>query len=246
MIKFKAEVTKIFVIVLFSILFLNKFNCLFYKAERNILSKISIKEVSDYELFENKNMKLYYTKNDIEYINLIKIIVDTYYPLLLKDFEIQCPKPTFILYPDKSSFCNAVKVDKDNIPMGVFYGGVIHIISPMCWIDENNEANCKDIFLKQGPIIHELTHYLLDMKTNGNYDIWFTEGMALYYEYKYTGYEWQKNLKNEASKITLQQLKKDFYNLDEALAYRKSFDIINEMVENKGEKALQSVCKTLH
>ena len=56
--------------------------------------------------------------------------------------------------------------------------GFIHLQSPL---------GNKDYF-KEGPMVHEYTHLVVDELTGGNYSRWFTEGVAQYVEQQVTGY----------------------------------------------------------
>lgn len=229
------------IFVLMLILYSNPKNKLYEIEKKIIVNNINLNK--DYLIDTSKYVNIYYDKKDEAYTLMIKMMVDTYYPLLLKDFKInQKPQLNIIIHSDKESLMEAINDNSKTVPMGVYYKGIIHILSPRCWTRNKNEIEIKDEFFKNGPVIHEMTHFVLDLKTNGNYEIWFTEGMALYYEYKYTGFEWEKNLKEAAEKISADELKNNFRNIDESLAYRKSFDIIKEIAEKNGESYLTKLC----
>lgn len=220
----------------------------FYKIQRKIITDINLNldKSQNFLLLKNKNSKIYYTEHDEEFIYITQIIIDTYYPIISQDLNLtDMEKVIIIIYPDKESLKKNIDTNTKTTPMGVYYNGIIHILSPHCWTSSNIEAKEKDIFVKKGPIIHELTHYIIDLKTNGNYPIWFTEGVALYYENKYIGEEWHEEVKEEANKIKFSQLNNNFRKIDEVLAYRRSFDLINNIVNKYGESKLQYICDKL-
>lgn len=207
-----------------------------------MLNKITMRE--DVYCEENKNSKIYYTENDKDYISTVRMTVDTYYPLLLNDFGLERgKKPCIIIHPSRESLINVTRTEK--APMGAYNDGVIHILSPALWTGGSDELAVKDIFLREGPIIHELVHFVTDLKINGNCPIWFAEGVSLYYEYKYTGVEWQKDLQSASEKITYRKLADNFNGLDEALAYRRAFDVVNNIVQGFGEDKLQELIRCI-
>lgn len=161
---------------------------------------------------------------------------------MIKDFQIQySPKLKIILYSDENILIQNTNTATALAPMGVYYGGIIHLLSPREWTSCANYADVADAFLEQGPLVHEIAHYLTDLKTGGSYEVWFAEGVALYYEYKYTAFEWRKDLKEEAERLSYEDLNFHFDRLNYGLAYRKAFDLINGIVESEGETTLQSI-----
>lgn len=212
-----------------------------YEIQKKTIGRKIFQMFGDTKLYsrEGKYSIVYFTKNS-PYIDLIIRVADTYYPLVTNDFQYTPNKKAeFLLYNDKQLLSKALNVK--TVPMGAYYGGIIHILEPQFWTDETTESKITDDFLENGPIIHELIHFVMDEKMHGDYSLWFTEGVALYYEKKYTGFEWRKDLKEKSKTITLEQLEKNFVYLDSATAYRKSYDIVNELVKKIGESGLQSV-----
>lgn len=91
------------------------------------------------------------------------------------------------IYRNKSSLNRVFGWDSDMNAMGVYWGGVIRLLSPNDWLDEFSKAAREDVFRRHGPIAHEYIHLLVDYKTRGNYPRWFTEGLAQYGEKHCTG-----------------------------------------------------------
>ena len=215
-----------------------------YISEQKALSKKIMSYSEEYKIKETLYADIYYTLDDTDFIGTVERMTDVYSPLLKNDFGIdkELDKLKIVVYPEKKDLESAIGLNYNGkAPMGVYYGGVINLLSPTLYIEYEKYPEFIDYFLEKGPIIHELAHYMLDLKTDGNFEIWFSEGLALYYEKKYTGFEWRKDLENESKEIAYFELKSNFYRLDESLAYRRSFDIINNFVEVNGEEQLQQI-----
>lgn len=184
----------------------------------------------------------YYEAEDAGLADLVLRTVDAYYPLIANDLRYQTDKKAvLIMFHKKETMARVLGVDAEDVPMGAYYGGILNLLSPQQWSAQPTEAGRKDDFLENGPIIHEMIHLVLDEKLKGKYDLWFTEGMALYYENKYTGYQWRQDLDEACAGIRLSELENQFRLLDEAQAYRKSYQIINKIVQCAGESGLLKI-----
>lgn len=138
-----------------------------------------------------------------------------------------------------------LKLSSDMNPMGLYYGRVLNILSPKAWIQEKDLESMKQVFRKEGPMVHELTHLFIDEMAMGNYPTWFTEGMALYMEKKYMGYEWGLYRDIDTSEVTIKNLTNHFEDIDEFAAYKKSIEIIESWVELYGEEKVMLLLKYL-
>jgi hypothetical protein len=163
--------------------------------------------------------------------------------MIESDFDIDLGKIQCVVCPNKFELGKIVGTKYESPPMGVYRNGVIHVLSPTQWISGKSDSETEAVFTHDGPIAHELVHLAVDKATEGNYPIWFTEGIALYFENKYTGYEWQPDV--NADDISYQKLNTDFYSISDAKAYRKSFEIIDAFVYVNGEDALMNILEKL-
>jgi hypothetical protein len=216
------------------------------RARQAAYSKI-IGAVVEYRLDEVMYASIYYTDADAVYIPMISSCVSVFYPMLLDDFGLtfaEAGRLVVVVYPDKYALENALGRRYSFLPMGVYYGGVLNILSPEAWIDGDFNV-IREVFLREGPMIHEMAHYVLDLKTNGRYQLWFTEGVALYYEMKYAGYEWRPDLREQSAALDASVIMANFRSVDESLSYRKAFDIIMGFVEINGEDRLQELITEL-
>ncbi len=211
---------------------------------------------SDSLVTQSMYARVFHAPSDNEFVPMITRSVDFYLPLLLTDFGMQhstTQKAKIIIYSDADAYVKALggKLPSggniDELPMGAYGGGIIHILTPLLWTSAETTADIKDDFLQQGPIIHELTHFLTDMKVSGSRSSikpWLMEGIALYYEAKYTGREWMPELASAASAFPYEEMVTDFQNADADTAYRKAFEIVNAFVRIYGEQALQDSIDT--
>ncbi|EOD00182.1 peptidase MA family metallohydrolase [Caldisalinibacter kiritimatiensis] len=197
----------------------------------DIHKKKILDSVKDYEVMETENFIIRYTSQDIKAAEITKEIAEKYYDDVCTMFDyFPKEKVNIIIYSDSKKLLDNTNLNKKNPPLGVYFGGVINILSPYVWID--NDSNMKKIYEKEGPIVHEFTHYLVDEISKGNYPMWLTEGLALYTEYKMTGFEWGKGI--EFEEVTIEELNNNFYGINQSLAYRKSFEVVKDISETWG------------
>ena len=211
------------------------------RIERAYLNRRILSYTSGLQNAASEWADIYYTDHDKEYIPLIKRLTDFYLPLLLNDFRIHSPKRVIIIiYSDPARF-KANLGEPDVLPLGAYYGGAVNIISPSLWMTNAYDAFAKDYFIQYGPLIHELAHFAMDLSVGKPLKPWLSEGVALYYEYKYTGVEWRPDLAKKASNITIAELNDSFRKLDDRIAYRKAFDAVRVFVREYGEDRLQQL-----
>lgn len=131
--------------------------------------------------------------------------------------------------------------------MGVYWAGVIRILSPNVWVTEQDPELYKDEFITSGPMAHEFTHLAVDYVTGGNYTRWFTEGVAQYEEYKLTGFEFDDSSATlDQPLYQLNEMDTNFDNLpNQPLAYRQSYLAVRYIAEVYGEEYLRYILQNL-
>jgi hypothetical protein len=153
-------------------------------------------------------------------------------------------KTLFVIYPDGMSLARSFGWDSDAGAMGVYYGGVIRLLSPKLWVKPVAGQTFLQTFEQEGPILHEYVHLVIDNKTNGNYTRWFTEGLAQYYEDKFLG-----NVDNHPSikaPYELSDMGDKFDSLqDQQWAYAQSYLMVKNMMQNYGSKKMDVFIKDL-
>lgn len=204
-----------------------------YPIVRKVQHEWILYKTKDYKVRETKNFIIRYGVEDEDVIELIEKAAERDYENVCSMFDYHPKdKTTVIVYTHPEELLKNSYLKQEKPPMGVYIASTIQILSPKLWISE--EENMEDIFMNEGPMVHEFTHLIIDDLTKGNYPLWFTEGVALYQEYVQTGYEWGKNESFEGNPYTVKELTNDFLDLDEVLAYKRSFEIVKDVVKENG------------
>ncbi|GAW93751.1 peptidase MA family metallohydrolase [Calderihabitans maritimus] len=168
---------------------------------------------------------------------------ESYLPLVRK-LGLEPPgKVPIIIYPDRVSLNQSFGWDADQSAMGVYWAGVIRILSPNAWIETVDRDSLADTFKSTGPMAHEMAHLLVDYRTQGNYPRWLTEGIAQYLEREITGFQFEEYRINPDTQFySLRQMDAQFDRLpDQPLAYWQSLAIIDYLVGRYGWDIVGSI-----
>lgn len=163
---------------------------------------------------------------------------ETIYLPVVKAYGYQPGKKILIVvYPSREALGRTFGWDADESAMGVYWGGVIRVLSPEQWITDHDMDQLKSEFANSGPMAHELTHLVVDYLTRGNYTRWLTEGIAQYKEREVTGFEFDEPGSNLNQPLyPLDKMDEDYDNLpNQALAYRESLLTVTYLTERYGE-----------
>lgn len=181
-----------------------------------------------------------FSERDSDYVTLVADTAETAYDLVSQEMGWQAhQKTTIVIYPDSQSLAKSFGWDKDEKAMGVYWGGTIRILSPREWLKQPYD---QDEFLKNGPMVHEFVHLMVDEKTRGNYNRWWTEGVAQYVEKKLTGFEFATPAAGKLQSIyTLEELAKKFDRLNQPVAYWESLQAIEFIADEYGEETIYEI-----
>lgn len=186
-----------------------------------------------------------YDPVDSAYAEMVGEAAEDAYGEVTQVFDRQpARKTTIIIYPDSSSLAQSFGWDKNEKALGVYWGGTIRILSPGAWLKGDD---IKAEFSQQGPMVHELTHLLVDDITRGNYNRWWTEGIAQYVEKRTTGFEFSNpfNDPQDMQYYHFTTLTRRFDKLDQAVAYWQSLKAVEFISEEYGEDKLYAILESL-
>ncbi|WP_052045094.1 peptidase MA family metallohydrolase [Caloranaerobacter azorensis] len=209
----------------------------------NVEKKRILTNIKDYDTLETRHFIIRFDGENDKIAYLTGEVAEKYYNAVCDMFNYYPEeKSIIIIYNDGDELLKNTRLNKQTYPMGVYYSGVINILSPSLWINDVEDFNI--IYEKEGPIVHEFTHLIVDKIAHGNYPMWLTEGIALYTEYKLTGFEWGKDIEH-VDGIDIKSLDKNFSELDQYIAYRKSFEVIKKISDVWGFEKLKDILVTL-
>ena len=195
--------------------------------------------------YETEHFIIKYTPIDADTVAMVAEAAEAAYHPVAEDLGYAPRGKTLILiHPNKTELRQAFGWSDNESAMGVYWGGVIQLLSPHVWL---NGGESVQEFIHSGPMVHEYTHLVLDYLTNGNYPRWFTEGLAQYVEYRVNDFEWKTAGNQLDNKMyTMNQLDQQFDELpNQALAYRESLAAVRYIAEVYGEDKLREIINSL-
>ncbi len=215
-----------------------------YDQLRNRGLAVAVARTKGFQSVESDHFILKYEPADADVAPMVLRTAESFYDPVTKDLGYTPPgKVLLVLYPDREELRNAFGWPSAEDAMGVYWTGVIRILSPKAWIPTDDPVQMEQAFRSNGPIAHEFTHYVLDYRTSGNYPRWFTEGMAQYEEHRLTGFVWiEPESSLDHTLYSLSDLSKRFDRLDnQALAYREAFSLVSFISAHFGPDKLHGV-----
>lgn len=150
-----------------------------------------------------------------------------------------------ILHPDRDSLARQFGWTASESAMGVYWNGIIRILSPYEWAGSSDPDEIRRSFGTMGPMAHEYAHLLVDRKACGNYPRWLTEGIAQYVERQLIGFTMAGPVE-VTSWYPLAHMDREFDNLpDQFLAYFQSLKAVDYLVGQWGLSSLQQLLQCL-
>ncbi len=138
------------------------------------------------------------------------------------------------LYPNTKTLAQSLGWEKNEKAMGAYFQKKIAVLSPEMWM--NNVTDEKEFDVK-GPMLHELVHLLVDEMTEGNYNRWWTEGMAQFIEKSFHDTQMSQPSEVEAF-YSLHELEQNFDSIPVSQSYWQSLLAIEYIAQTYTEDAL--------
>jgi hypothetical protein len=202
-----------------------------------VIGKEASLQTADFQELQTDHFIIKFTSSDEECVNMIGKAAEKAYASVSTFWgEKPARKTMLIIYPDNLSMNESFGWERNEKAMGVYWGGTIRVLTPREWMQDPQEF---ELFMREGPMVHEFTHLLVDQMTRGNYNRWWTEGVAQYVEKEITGFKFVDPEK--PIYYTLSELEKDFDQLDQRSAYWESLLIIEYIVEQYGEESVYEI-----
>ena len=219
-----------------------------YMVFRETLKYKALVTTRDMETLNSEHFMVRYTAGNKRDAQLVLNTAEKFYqPIADKYGYDGRGKIPVIVYPSRPELNRNFGWPANESAMGVYWAGVIRVLSPNVWINETNAEEYRDVFINSGPMAHEFTHLVVDHISVGNCTRWFTEGLAQYEEYKLTGFEFNETEATLNQPLyQLKEMDTNFDNLpNQALAYRQSYLAVRYIAEVYGEQALKDILQGL-
>lgn len=198
-----------------------------------------------WEELDTPHFRIKYLPADDHYVQLVcEAAEDAYIEVSVQMGRQPSKQTTIVVYPDNASLAASFGWDRNEKALGVYWGGTIRILSPRAWLTNIGQ---RERFIREGPMVHELAHLMVDEMSRGNYNRWWTEGVAQYTEREITGFEFTSPFKNKDDLYyyQLDNLEKKYDRLEQSVAYWESLQAVDYIVGAYGEDKIYLVLDRL-
>ncbi|MGD0152782.1 MAG: hypothetical protein ABSC17_03310 [Thermacetogeniaceae bacterium] len=204
-------------------------------------------ETSSWPSIEDQHFIVKYKRGDEASAQMVLKEAERVYQPLSAYFGYMPDKSVPILiYPDRVSLNRIFGWGSDESAMGVYWAGVIRVLSPRAWMEDPPVNQQQQIFQAQGPVAHEYVHLLVDYKTGGNYPRWLTEGLAQYGEEMVARGEPPDRERIAVTVATIKQLDGRFDDpVWQDYSYAVAKDLVSSLIERYGPERIRNLLDAL-
>ncbi|MHB8171182.1 MAG: peptidase MA family metallohydrolase [Thermincolia bacterium] len=219
-----------------------------YGAVREVIKTGTLLKIRHMERLEGRHFTVYYEDEDKKMASLVLDTAEKFYrPVVDQLGFIPKEKVPVIIYPTREALGQTFGWEADESAMGVYWAGVIRVLSPQQWVDADEPGEMRRTFETTGPMAHEFIHLVVDYRTKGNYPRWFTEGVAQYEEFKLTGFLFREpGSRLDQPLYPFSEMDADFdYLPNQSLAYRQSLVTVQYLIKEYGSAKLDNILTNL-
>ncbi|OAT80842.1 peptidase MA family metallohydrolase [Desulfotomaculum copahuensis] len=219
-----------------------------YVLFREIVRGQVILSTRNMDTISDQHFLIRYEPSDAADARMILHTADKFYAPVTRDFGLRIgQRIPIIVYPTRASLNASFGWPASESAMGVYWAGVIRVLSPRAWVASDDPGEIKEAFESSGPVAHEMTHLVVDYITRGNVPRWLTEGLAQAEEKKLTGFRFDSPQGSLAQPLYhLAEMDRGFDQLpNQALAYRESLSAVDYMKKVYGDQAVHNILRVL-
>ncbi|MFZ5632307.1 MAG: peptidase MA family metallohydrolase [Bacillota bacterium] len=199
-------------------------------------------------VLEGEHVRVKYQETDSNYAGMVLEAAEKFYRPVATKYGLKTGrKVTVVIYPTREELNASFGWPASESAMGVYWAGVIRVLSPASWVNGENPEEIKNTFINVGPMAHELTHLAVDYATRGNCPRWLTEGLAQLEEYRLTGFRFDDlSAAGSGAFYSLKEMDRGFDDLpDQALAYREALSAVEYIDTVHGGDKLMKIISLL-
>lgn len=189
----------------------------------------------------SRNFEIKFEENDRLAAEVVLEVAESARDAVLKDLGVGLKGATLIvLHPSAERMNRWFGWSHGEAAMGAYLGGVIHVLDPAVWVGTEDPVEGVRALVTRGPIVHELTHLIIDLNTRGNCPRWFSEGVAQYEEGRLAGIEpvGQGLIVPPAN---IADLDCGFGSPNEEAAYQRSYLMVRFLTDRYGHDVLEHI-----
>lgn len=218
-----------------------------YSLFREAAKKEILWQTRQWERAAGDRFEIIYQGQDTDVAPLVLEVTENSYAGVAERLGYFSPgRVPVIIYPDRASLGQSFGWAADESAMGVYWAGVVRVLSPKDWIHATDRHQLDETFRQSGPVVHELAHLAVDYRARGNYPRWLTEGIAQYVERDLTGFVMEAPGFRTGPWYPLEKMDREFDALpDQGLAYWQSLALVDFLVDGYGYGVIDRILTAL-
>lgn len=215
-----------------------------YQGVKKVMQLNLTYRAGDWQKIERDNVIVYFNEEDSDAVPIVLSVSEEAFAEVNQAFSYwPGEKIPVMVYSDKIALNQSFGWDSDVSAMGVYWAGVIKILSPYDWATTDDLQLMEEEFRHLGPVTHEYVHLVVDELTRGNYTRWFTEALAQYWEREITGFQFDSSEGDLRQELyPLEKMDRQFDSLpNQALAYSQSLAMADFLYEKYGHQKVKKL-----
>lgn len=213
-----------------------------YRAVRATARVLPVSGDQGWMQIEGEQFRLHYQATDQSVAEAVLTDLESSWRRLGASWSAGVPEGVDVfLYPAQQDLQDAL--GGGGAPtLGAYRLGRLYLLSPLAWLPGLSPADAATAHQKTGPIAHELVHLGLDYRVAGNTPLWFSEGMAQYWEWQLKGYYWEEPGVDWVSQVVpLPDLESAFGTTSEYAAYRQALSVVHYLYNEYGNDNVEQI-----
>lgn len=214
-----------------------------YRAVRETAGWLPVRMDQGWQQIEGERVRLFYRESDQPVASGVLLDLEqSWSELAERNVSLAFPERLVaFLYPSQASLAEALG-ESGSQTLGAYQMGKLHLLSPLAWLPRMEPAAALREYRASGPVVHELVHLGLDYLVAGNTPLWFSEGMAQYWELELNGYLWnEEGVDWRSTHVPLHKLDSAFGSSQEYAAYRQSLDVLQFLYREYGHDRVNGI-----
>jgi len=214
-----------------------------YRAVRETAGWLPVRASQGWRKIEGERVRLFYQESDGPVASgVILDLEGALSELVTRNSVLAWPETLVVyLYPSQAALGVALG-QSGSQTLGAYHMGKLHLLSPLAWLPGMEPEAALTEYRQTGPVVHELVHLGLDYLVAGNTPLWFSEGLAQYWELELNGYVWQEVGVDWQSRLfSLAEMEVAFGSADDYAAYRQSLDLVQFLYRRYGSDQVNGI-----